>query len=117
MPSFKMISIELRRKGLNIRELPGEYRVERGGAVTVVATLEEAVEYGRSLPAATHRPPAQDPMAFPQSPPPRPGSRSQPKGQTQAACASLPGSHHACKSTAFIEHRSYHGLCDILTAR
>jgi hypothetical protein len=49
---------------LKIRELPGEYRVERGGAVTVSATLEEAAEYGRSLPAATHRPPAQDPMAF-----------------------------------------------------
>ena len=117
MPSFEMISTELRRKGLKIRELPGEYSVERGGAVTVFATLEEAVEYGRSLPAATHRPQAQDPMAFPQSPPPRPGSRSQPKGQTQAACASPPGSHHACKSAAFIEQRSYHGLRDILTAR
>src|SRR5215213_8567937 len=56
-------------------------------------------------------------MAFPQSPHPRPHSRSQPKSQTQAACASLPGSHHACKSAAFIEHRSYHGLRDILTAR
>jgi hypothetical protein len=60
MPSFEMISTELRRKGLKIRELPGESSVERGGAVTVFATLEEAVEYGRSLPAATHRPQAQD---------------------------------------------------------
>jgi hypothetical protein len=117
MPSFEMISTELRRKGLKIRELPGEYRVERGGAVTVSATLEEAAEYGRSLPAATHRPPAQDPMAFSQSPHPRRRSRAQPKGQMQAACASPPGSHHARKSAAFTEHRQYHGLRDILTAR
>jgi hypothetical protein len=62
-----MISTERRRKGLEIRELPGAYSIGRGGAVTVFATLEEAVEYGRSLPAAPHRPPAQDPMAFPKA--------------------------------------------------
>jgi hypothetical protein len=68
MPSFDMISTELRRKGLKIRELPGEYRVERGGAVTVSATLEEAAEYGRSLPAAAHRPPSARPEGFPPKP-------------------------------------------------
>ena len=50
MPSFEMISTELRRKGLKIRRRPGEYSVERGGAVTVFETLEEAAEYSRSLP-------------------------------------------------------------------
>ena len=117
MPPFEMISTELRRNDLTIRELPGESSVERGGAVTVFTTLEAAVEYGRSLPVATHRPQAPDPMAFPQSPHPRRGLRAQPKGQTQAAGASPPGSHHACKSAAFTEHRQYYGLRDILTAR
>jgi hypothetical protein len=50
MTPFEQIERELRLKGVVLRPIPGEFRIEHGGKFEIFPTLEEAAEYGRSLP-------------------------------------------------------------------